>query len=212
MGASENTNMERQIIAAAKQVFIEKGFTETCMNDIAVRVGINRSGLHYYFRTKEKLFEAVFSDIVMSFIPSIHSIILQDKPIAERVAEIADIYFDVFSKEPGFPFFIVREMQRNADYVLSTIGKLDIGLYAARVKEKMLSEMDKGNLRRMPIQFIIYTFFGLVTFPFLSKPLIEKAFLDSPVAFDGNLQSWKAYVIRQMVILLTPDSRSGGSE
>lgn len=204
MGATENTGLERQIISAAKQVFIEKGFTETSMNDIAVRVGINRTGLHYYFRTKEKLFEAVFSDIVMAFIPSVHEIILKDTPISERVAEIADIYFDVFSKEPGFPFFIVREMQRNADYVLNTIGRLEIGRYAARVKEKIQSEMDNGSIRRMPIQFIVYTFFGLVTFPFLSKPLIDKAFAGSSTAFASTLQDWKSYVIRQMESLLIP--------
>ena len=72
MGATENTSMEQRIIQAAKQVFIEKGYAKAGMSDIAVRVGINRSGLHYYFRTKEKMFEAVFADIVLSFIPSIH--------------------------------------------------------------------------------------------------------------------------------------------
>ena len=59
MGATENTSMEQRIIQAAKQVFIEKGYAKAGMSDIAVRVGINRSGLHYYFRTKEKMFEAV---------------------------------------------------------------------------------------------------------------------------------------------------------
>lgn len=205
----ENTGMEQQIISAAKKVFIEKGFTDTSMNDIAVRVGINRSGMHYYFRTKEKLFEAVFSDIVMAFIPSVHNIILQDSPITERITEITDIYFDALCSEQGFPFFIVREIQRNADYVMETISKLEIGQYAIRVRDKLLDDMKKGVIRTMPIEFIIYTFFGLVTFPLLSRPLIGKGPFAIDISRDGSLQEWKKNVVRQMTFLLTGKGEDG---
>ena len=47
-----NENLETKIIEVAKQQFIENGFAETSMSDIAAKVGINRPGLHYYFRTK----------------------------------------------------------------------------------------------------------------------------------------------------------------
>ena len=53
MGATENNELEYQIIETAKQLFIEKGFVETSMSDIAAKVGINRPTLHYYFRTKD---------------------------------------------------------------------------------------------------------------------------------------------------------------
>lgn len=55
-----NENLETKIIEVAKQQFIENGFAETSMSDIAAKVGINRPGLHYYFRTKERMFQAVF--------------------------------------------------------------------------------------------------------------------------------------------------------
>ena len=56
MGATENNHLEQRIIETAQQLFIEKGFTETSMSDIAHTVGINRTTLHYYFRTKDKMF------------------------------------------------------------------------------------------------------------------------------------------------------------
>lgn len=203
MGATENTNMEQQIIRAAKQVFIEKGFAETGMSDIAARVGINRSGLHYYFRTKEKMFEAVFADIVLSFIPSIHNIIMQDKPVSERIAEMIDVYFEVFKKEPCFPVFIAQEIQRDAPHMFDTISKLEIGLYATRIKEMLQTEMKNGTIREVSIEFIFYTFYGLVVFPFLSRPLAEMVF-EGPISFDEKLQAWKSHVIRQMEFLLCP--------
>lgn len=207
MGTTENTYMEQQIIQAAKQVFIEKGFAKAGMSDIAARVGINRSGLHYYFRTKEKMFEAVFADIVLSFIPSIHNIILQDKPITERIAEMIDVYFEVFKKEPCFPVFIAQEIQRDAVHMFDTISKLEIGQYASRIREVLLTEMKNGTMNEVPIEFIFYTFYGLVVFPFLSRPLAEMFFKDY-TSFDEKLQTWKAHVIRQMEYLLCPAGSS----
>ena len=167
--------MEQRIIQAAKQVFIEKGYAKAGMSDIAVRVGINRSGLHYYFRTKEKMFEAVFADIVLSFIPSIHNIILQDKPIPERIAEMVDVYFEVLRKEPCFPVFITQEIQRDATHLFNTISSLEIGQYASRIKEVLHTEMKNGTIKNIPIEFIFYTFYGLIVFPFLVRPEITPA-------------------------------------
>ena len=51
--------MEQKIVSAAKKLFIEKGYEETNMTDIAAEIGINRPTLHYYFRTKDIMFKAV---------------------------------------------------------------------------------------------------------------------------------------------------------
>lgn len=84
MGATENNELEYQIIETAKQLFIEKGFVETSMSDIAAKVGINRPTLHYYFRTKDRMFQAVFGSIVMSLLPKVQEIIQQELPFIDR--------------------------------------------------------------------------------------------------------------------------------
>lgn len=196
--------MEQQIIKAAKQVFIMKGYNEAGMSDIAALVGINRSGLHYYFRTKEKMFEAVFADIVLSFIPSIHNIILQDKPVRERISDMIDVYYEVFRKEPCFPVFFAQEIRRDAAHMFETIRSLEIGRYASRIREALQQEMESGSIKEVPLEFIFYTFYGLVVFPFLSRPLSEMVFMESSESFEEMLQSWKAHVIRQMEFLLCP--------
>lgn len=199
-----NNDTEQQIITAAKQVFIEKGFEETSMSDIAARAGINRPGLHYYFRTKEKMFEAVFADLIDSFVPAIHKTLLQDKPILERVAEMIDIYFALFRKEPRFSMFMLREVQRDAPHLMETLRKLEIGQYASSIKKVLQEEMSRKELRQVPVEFIFYTFYGLVIFPFLSKPLADILFEDTETGFDEKLCRWKAHVIRQMECLLCP--------
>lgn len=200
---TNETTVEQRIVAAAKQVFIEKGFAETCMNDIAVRAGINRSGLHYYFRTKERMFEAVYADIVFSFIPTIHDIIMSESPLRERLSEVVDVYFNLFRTEPGYPLFLVRELHRNADYVLSTIHKLEIEKYAVSVVDALRSGMASGVIRTMPVEFVVYTFFGLVAVPFMSRPLVERIGLSGGRSFEESLPEWKECVMSQMMFLLT---------
>ena len=51
---------EEKILAAAKKVFVLKGMAGARMQDIADEAGINKALLHYYFRSKEKLFESDF--------------------------------------------------------------------------------------------------------------------------------------------------------
>ena len=111
---NNNEDLEKKIVEAAKELFIENGFAETSMSDIAAKVGINRPVLHYYFRTKDKMFQAVFGNIILSFIPRIHDIIIQqDKPVSESIGEIVDAYYKVFTENPCLPLFMVREMHRD---------------------------------------------------------------------------------------------------
>lgn len=206
MKATENNSTEQQIITAAKQIFIEKGFAETSMSDIAAKVGINRPGLHYYFRTKEKMFEAVFSDIVHSFMPAIQNIIQQDIPITERIAEIVNVYFDTMQKEPCLPIFILREIQRDTPHLINTIRKLETVQYISIIQDTLLSEMEKGKLKRISLEFIFNTFYGLLFFPFLSKPLTDIIFKGADNAdFSNKLEQWKVHIIRQMEYLLSPE-------
>src|SRR5262245_51487236 len=51
---------EERIITAARKVFLSKGLAGARMQDIADEAGINKALLHYYFRSKEKLFDMIF--------------------------------------------------------------------------------------------------------------------------------------------------------
>ncbi|MDB9755955.1 TetR/AcrR family transcriptional regulator, partial [Winogradskyella sp.] len=62
MAKSKNKNTEAQILNAAKQIFQTKGMDGARMQEIADKAGINKALLHYYYRNKQLLFEAVFKN------------------------------------------------------------------------------------------------------------------------------------------------------
>ena len=77
----KDLNTEQKIHEAAKTVFIRKGLEGARMQEIADEAGINKALLHYYFRTKDKLFEAVFADAFYKMVPNIIGSLKSDIPL-----------------------------------------------------------------------------------------------------------------------------------
>lgn len=195
--------LEARIVDAARQLFIERGFVGTSMSDIASRAGINRPTLHYYFRTKERMFDAVFGGIVGTLVPRVKDIVLQpDRPIGERVASVVDAYYDVFGANPGLPMFIVREMHRDFDGVVRTIMEMRLGQYIESVRLGLQGEMDSGRLRQVPMRYLFLTFYSMLTMPFVAGNLCRTVLLDEGETFADLLAGWKPYIVDAMERLL----------
>ena len=187
-------------------MFIEKGYTDACMSEIAERVGINRPGLHYYFRTKDKMFNAVFGMIVASVIPKFQDIITnRDLSLSVRVEQIVDVYYNLLQENPYLPLFMLREIDRDVDFLLKTFSDLKVEHFFAELKNYLLEEMDKGRLRRVPLRIVFLTFYSALTFPFVSRKLMRETMMEKGEDFRTVLDEWKPYIISQMVNLLSVD-------
>lgn len=204
METNKDADLETRIIEAARQLFIEKGFVETNMSDIAAKVGINRPSLHYYFRTKDKMYQAVFGTIIQSFVPKIHDVILQkEKSVAERVAGVVDAYYTVFSENPCLPLFMFREMHRDIHFLIHTITELQAGSYLKQIVGSLQEEMKQGNIRQVPLRVLFFTFYGLLAAPFVTKDLAPLVFLENGETFEDMLVKWKPYIVLQIENLLS---------
>ena len=200
---TENTDMEFRILEAAKDVFMEKGFAETSMGDIAARVGINRPSLHYYFRTKDRIFQAAFGMIIQKIVPKVEEFITaKDVPISERVASLVDVYYEIFKNNPTLPLFIVREINRDVNYIIDTIHHTPMRMTLMKIVTSLRKEMADGKLNTVPLSVLFCTFYGAMAFPFLTKNLYERMLGDEEGTFNELLEQWKPYVIRQMDNLL----------
>lgn len=195
--------MENKIIEAARTVFIERGYAETSMSEIATKAGINRPALHYYFRTKDKMFQAVFGSIVSSVIPQVFDAIMhRDKSIAERTECIINAYYNLFDSTPHLPLFMLRELNRDPELLIKTIMGLNIIDTMREAIASLQEEMEEGKLKKVPLQFIFFNFYSLLTFPFLTIDISKKVFDNNEESFRRSLAEWKKNIIFQMENLL----------
>lgn len=196
-------SMEERILTCAERLFLEKGFDGTSMSDIALCVGINRPTLHYYSRTKDKMFRAVLARIVLSFVPQVYDIVAgRDKSVAERVSQVIDAYILIFMEKPCLPLFMVREVQRDFDFLVRMLRQEQIDRYAHKIIRALQAEMDEGKLKKVPLRTLFYTFYGLMTFPFLSRRLTESLLLAEGETFADMMEEWKKQVVAQVCALL----------
>ena len=196
-------DMETKIIETAKSLFMENGFTDTSMSEIAVKAGINRPTLHYYFRTKEKMFQAVFGMIISQIVPKIYDILLDSNAsIAKRVSRIVDTYYAILLNNPNLPLFVVVEIHRNINHLLDAINQSPMKLVLSKVISGLEEEMAQGHIKQVPINVVFFTFYGLLTFPFLTKNLSDRRAEDGYKPFIQLIDEWKPYIVMQMENLL----------
>lgn len=195
--------MENKIIQAAKETFLKKGYKETNMSDIAAAVGLTRPAMHYYFRTKERLFQAVFGEILLSFLPKIKDLINADIPLEEKIGKIVDEYFVILTETPELPLFLMKEATRDFDaFVKVAIGSNIVEL-GNNVFSAIEEEMAAGRIKRVPLIEIFYTFYGLVIVPFMTLSVATQVFGEENVTNTINNQ-WKSRIINYVTLLLKP--------
>lgn len=108
-----NQNIEKRILWVAERLFLEKGFNGTSTTEIAKTVGCNQTLIHYYFRTKEKLFWDVFSPKVEQVLEYLDAPLDESIDFIERICNVVDFYFGMLELDERLAPFIVNELIMN---------------------------------------------------------------------------------------------------
>ena len=105
-----NQNIEKRILWVAERLFLEKGFSGTSTTEIAKAVGCNQALIHYYFRTKEKLFWDIFSPKMEQVVEYLDTPLDANVDFLERIRNIIDFYFGMLELDEHLAPFIVNEL------------------------------------------------------------------------------------------------------
>ena len=110
-----NQNIEKRILWVAERLFLEKGFSGTSTTEIAKAVGCNQALIHYYFRTKEKLFWDVFAPKVEQVVEYLDAPLDESIDFIERIRNVIDFYFGILELDERLAPFIVNELIMNPE-------------------------------------------------------------------------------------------------
>jgi TetR/AcrR family transcriptional regulator len=189
MDKFKKDNTEARILNAAKSVFIRKGMDGARMQEIADEAGINKALLHYYFRTKQKLFEAIFKQAFGQIFPDIKTLIHSELHIEEKLGIFIEKYIYLLRQNPFLPSFILKEIDRDPEFLASVIKKQGVNTHdLLKMFEK---EMDAGRIRRMDPRDLVINILALSIFPFAAGPLMTIMF------FEKNQNAYKDFLIRR---------------
>jgi len=189
---------EDKILEAAKNVFVSKGMEGARMQEIADEAGINKALLHYYFRSKERLFEAIFSEIIKFAFPKITRIAQSDEPFVTKLEQVVDAYIDLLIKHPFIPGFVMKELNRDPSGLFKMIVKF--GLNPQFFFDQIQLAMDRGEIIQMQPRHLAANIISMCIFPFAARPLVSFVlFKDDKIALEA-FYAERAEVIKKFVI------------
>ncbi|HKI89107.1 MAG TPA: TetR/AcrR family transcriptional regulator [Draconibacterium sp.] len=189
MSELKKDNTEEKILNAAQTVFIHKGMDGARMQEIADEAGINKALLHYYFRTKQKLFDAIFKKVFSQVLPNIMEMVHSELPIEKKLGIFIEKYIDMLLKNPFLPTFILKEMNREPDFLASVLKKS--GVKPREIFSMFEKEMQAGNIRKMDPRDLLVNILGLSIFPIAAKPLLKI------MLFENNRKAYNEFISRR---------------
>ena len=182
----EKINTEEHILQTAREVFMQFGYDGTSMQMIADRAGINKSLLHYYYRSKERLFRQIFSKVFSQFIPHVGVIFMSDMSLEEKVHAFVERYIDVFIQHPFIPIFVMQELSKNPQHLTELIR--EAGINPDLMIENISRMLEREDVRlKDPRQFLV-NLIGLCVFPFAARPLIQR------MLFSNDEQAYNRFL------------------
>lgn len=172
---------EEKILEAAENEFLQRGFESARTTSIAKEAGVTHAMLHYYFRTKEKLFEKIISD-KMSMLGELmlDSLTKSNLPLFDKLQEAIIRHLDFINANSSLPLFFIREVYSNPKRMrlmataLQTHAKKSICNLQAEIDE--LAE--RGECRRVDATMLLIDIVSLNIFSFIAQPVMEVVFSD----------------------------------
>jgi AcrR family transcriptional regulator len=165
---------EERILEAAKTVFHRKGFDGARMQEIADEAGVNKSLVHYYYRNKDNIFQAVFEDTFAKLISRLNEIFHSEAPFTEKIETFVSYYVTFISQNSYLPLFILNGLYEKPDQMQAILKKNQFS------PELLLNQMRKQIREELNLDidpFHIYiNILALSIFPVIAKPLIQSIF------------------------------------
>ncbi|MGZ3881886.1 MAG: TetR/AcrR family transcriptional regulator [Flavisolibacter sp.] len=189
---------EEKILTAARQVFLSRGMDGARMQDIADEAGINKALLHYYFRSKDQLFERIFLEVANAFLPRVFAILGSDATLFEKIELFCREYISQVMTTPYVPIFILNEINRQPQEFLKKVfgGKKP-------PVEKLITQIRKeakaGIIKPVePLQLLMNTL-SLCLFPFLVSPMIQLVTGMNAKQFHAIMENRKKEVPKMII-------------
>ncbi len=186
-------NTEDRIVEAAEEEFIERGFDGARMQAIANKAGINKALLHYYYRTKDKLFEIVFSNVIKKIFPRVTRIFDNNIPLEEKIRQFTNVYIETIISNPHIPNFVIHELNNNPSFLVKHLKYLNINFEGLRSEIRGASE--RGEIIEIDPNELLINIISLCIFPVVARPILENlVFEGDKVAYENHIEKRKTSV------------------
>jgi TetR/AcrR family transcriptional regulator len=201
---TENDKLtEEKIFEAATEVFVEKGMDGARMQDIANYAGINKALLHYYYRTKEKLFSAVFEMIARKLFIKFAPVFDENLSLEEKIRFFFKEHISFLQENPRLPGFILNEVNRHPERIKKLLSSVDFETLWIRLYNQHKEEFSRYNITQASLPQLMISMAGISVFPFAAKGILEGILGKVNVSFNDFIEERKEFAADFVIKAIT---------
>jgi TetR/AcrR family transcriptional regulator len=184
---------EEKIFEAATDVFVEKGMDGARMQDIATHAGINKALLHYYYRTKDQLFNAVFEMIAGKILKRFAPVFDETLSLEEKIRFFYKEHIAFLQANPRLPGFLLNEVNRNPERIKNLLKNVDFDNIWLKLFQQHEEELKKFNITKASMPQLMISIASLSVFPFAARGILEGILEKTGHNFNDYMEERKEY-------------------
>jgi AcrR family transcriptional regulator len=143
----------------------------TRMQEIADKAKINKALLHYYYRSKQLLFEAVFKSAFSLLAPQLNKVLNDESDLFEKITKFTENYISFVIKHPYLPNFVIQELNRNPEFLLKLRAEKNFPSID-KFKLQVSDAITEGVIKPISAEQLFINIISLNIFPFIGEPLL----------------------------------------
>jgi len=194
--AVRDTGTEQLIKDTAKRIFFSEGKLHATTQDIADAAGVNRTLVHYYFRSRDMLFEQVVQDGKDELRILLDSVLTGNYSFKVKLKKMIDAFMNEIIAYPYRELFVITEEKRHSEIQSDEKHESLIKPFLIEVKEEMI----KGNIKMMDPRQFMMNMFSLMAYPILSASLQKSVLRISDTEFTKLMKQRKQIIFEMLYI------------
>ena len=196
---------ESRILQAAEEEFLLKGLEGARTTAIAERAGVTHAMLHYYFRTKNMLFERIIEEKMRNAGNIMQAVfVLGDMPLMERVKRGVEQHFDFIAANPNLPRFVIQEIYSHPERheimrsQVLTITKDWLCDLQRHIDESAATKATEWiDARMLLLDIVSLNLFAFIGYPFVSL-MFDGLVTDKKVFFEKRKAENVELIMRRL--------------
>ncbi|MCC9138453.1 TetR/AcrR family transcriptional regulator [Pontibacter silvestris] len=186
---------EELIKETAKNVFFQKGHLRATTQEIADEAGVNRALIHYYFRSRNQLFDTVLQETMSELMGRIIGVFKSEATFKQKICSFIDLF--ITSQYPYLQTFIVTEMVKDPEK-MKLFHPKDLDEVLTSFRKQLAVEVRKGTIAPVSMEQLIVNIMSLGSYPYLAKPIIQTVFILDDQAYENFLKERKNLIYRSI--------------
>jgi AcrR family transcriptional regulator len=193
--------MEKKILESAKELFLQNGYEAVSTTQVAKKAGCNQALVHYYYRTKQKLFKIIFQEEIERMFMRLKEIPQDDISIEDFISKVIDTQLEFMKENKNAPLFLIGELRNNPE-ILELLPE-NMSQYSKEILNRMRAfiklKQSKGELQAIDVEDLLLDILSLNVFPIMTQSFFLKVWGMQPQEQDIFLERRKEHIKKVII-------------